>query len=98
MASAVRSIPLASGTADVAVRSKPCVLMGYSIRENAAVGAVATVIIRDGTDDTGAIVVVIELAADSSKEAWYGPQGKRMNKGIFVDRVAGTTEGAIDTA
>lgn len=93
---------LASGTADVdpdtagneALKGELS-FYGYSIRESATVAAVATVILRDGLDDTGKIVAVIELAANASTQAWHGPQGIRINKGLFVDRVAGETEGAV---
>lgn len=96
MSSPVHAVPLASGAGDLAITDRPGVLMGFSIRESAAVAAVATVIIRDGIDNTGKILAVVELAADKSETKWFGPTGKRVNTGIWVDRVIGETEGAID--
>lgn len=99
---AASTYQLASGTADVAAvpapptPNQPAIrLMGFSIREAAGTPAVATVIIRNGTADTGAILAVIELAADASINLWFGPEGIDASLGIFVDRVAGTTQGAI---
>lgn len=86
---------LATGTADVLVRTGLATLFGWSLAESAGVAAVATVIIRDGVDTAGKIVAVIELTANGSDTQELMPNGVRINTGIFVDRVAGETVGAI---
>lgn len=94
---------LATGTAGVQAVGAPAdknkgtlVFLGCSIRESAGTAAVATVIIRNGTDNTGAILAVIELAANASAPPlWFGDGGVIANDGIYVDRVAGETQGAI---
>ncbi|WP_189059583.1 hypothetical protein [Longimycelium tulufanense] len=85
---------LATGTGDVTVHTGYTILRGWSIRESATLALAATVIIRDGTDDTGMIVAVIELAADSHDTVWLG-EGIQCATGVFVDRTAGETEGSI---
>lgn len=86
---------LASGTADTAAVGFPCKLLGFSIHESAASAAVASLYLRDGSGATGDIRVALELLGDQSATMWFGPQGIQCNTGIYVDRVAGTTEGVI---
>lgn len=81
----------ASGTGDATVRSERSTLMGVIVNESAATAAAAEVVIRDGTDATGAEVLRLQVAADESDGIWLGPQGVRCNNGIFIDRTAGTT-------
>ena len=69
--------------------------MGFSLRESAASAAVATAIIRDGTTDAAPIVVVLELNGDQSATMWFGPDGIRIDTGIYLDRVAGTVTGCV---
>lgn len=94
MAGAV-AIPTAGTTADEAVTASQGFLMGFSLRESAASAAVATALIRDGTTATDPIVVVLELNGDQSATMWFGPDGIRINSGIYLDRVAGTITGAV---
>src|SRR5688500_15639534 len=68
------------------------VLMGYAARETAGTPAVATLILRHGTLATDPIIVPIELAANGTDKAWFGPNGIALASGIFVDRVAGESE------
>lgn len=86
---------LTGTTADESVLDVPCTLFGWSLRESAATAAVATVLIRNGTDATGDIVCPIELNGDESTTMWFGPHGIRMDTGIFFDRVAGTITGSV---
>lgn len=85
---------VATGTADVQVVSRGCILRGFSIRESAGTPAVATVILRDGTAATDPIVAVIELAANGSVTEYFD-DGISISTGVYVDRVAGETEGAV---
>jgi hypothetical protein len=82
-------------TADEAVTASQGFLMGFSLRESAASPAVATAIIRDGTTATDPVVVMLELNGDQSATMWFGPDGIRINTGVFLDRVAGTITGAL---
>ncbi len=67
--------------------------MGFSIRESDGTPAVATVAILNGaTVAGGARVEVIELAANESKNQWYGPNGIRAADGITIDHIAGTVD------
>lgn len=68
-------------------------LMGWSLRETA--GAQATVYLRDGLDDTGAIVAAIELAPNESTRDSYFPGGLSYGAGLYVDVAAGAVEGAV---
>lgn len=80
-----------TGTGDVQGVSGKAVLVGWSVRESAAVEGVATVILRDGTAATDPAVGFIELAASKSETQWLA-QGVTCAGGVFVDRVAGETE------
>jgi hypothetical protein len=53
------------------------------------------VVIRDGDDATDDIVAVVEFAANGSGTQWFGPQGIPFSTGLFVDRVAGESEGVL---
>jgi hypothetical protein len=85
-----RAVQVASGTADAQAVAGSATLVGFSARENAGTAAAATVILRNGTAATDPIVAVIELAADSSQTEKI-PAVDCPN-GIYVDRVAGTSE------
>lgn len=93
------STAVATGTADVAAvaAATNLRLLGFSFRESAVTAAVATIIIRNGNDATDPIVAEIELAANASVTQWFGPNGIASAGGVFVDRVAGETEGAVYT-
>lgn len=60
-------------------------LMGYSVRENKAVAATAAGAVMHGaTVAGGAPVSYFELAADSSADRWYGPDGIACPNGVSV--------------
>ena len=86
----MRGIPAASGTAGVQLVSGPATVYGYSIRDNAATAAVATVVLRDGTSSSAPAVAFIELPADGSRSERL--PGLQFQNGVFVDRAAGTSE------
>lgn len=85
-----RAIHVTSSASDAQAIAAPATVVGYSAREAAASAAVATVLIRNGTTASDPIVAMIELAADASQTATL-PAVDCPN-GVFVDRVAGTTE------
>lgn len=88
-------VEVSSGTADVDAKTTPTTLYGYSFRESAATAAAGTIIIRHGTgDNTGAIVAVIEFAADASETNFFSSPIK-MPDGVRIHRELGETEGAI---
>lgn len=82
------AVVVPAGTVDVQVDTGGVNLIGYSARETAA--AVATVIIRDGTDNTGPQRVFINLAASASQTALVPAVGYAT--GVRVNRTAGSTE------
>lgn len=86
---------VASGTADVSVLAAACTLLGWSFAENAASAAVAEVIIRDGTDDTGEIVAIISLNPDESVRESAPNPGIALATGAFVEKSLGTTRGCL---
>lgn len=83
-----RAIPIADGTADEAAARGT--LVGYSIRESAVSPAVATVVLRNGDGASDPMVAVIELAASGSETTVL--PAVECPDGIYVDRVAGSTE------
>lgn len=64
-------------------------------RENAATPAAAEVTVRDGSV-TGAILFVIELAANETKQLDFPTRGNGRNLdppgGVFIDITAGSAE------
>jgi hypothetical protein len=88
-----RAIHIASGAADAQAVADAATLVGFSVRESAGSAAVATVIIRNGDSDAAPAVAMIELAADGSQTAKL--PAIDCPDGIFVERVAGSTELAI---
>jgi hypothetical protein len=68
-------------------------LMGFSAQESAATAAAASFVLRDGTDSTGAAVAFVQLGADQSINGDFGGIGGiEITTGLFIDRVAGSTE------
>jgi len=90
-------VEVASGTDDVQAYTGQCRLLGWSFREDAGTPAVATVRLFDGLDNTGTLIAAIELAESGSDHEWYGPQGVWVKVGVFVEKVAGTSEGSVYT-
>lgn len=70
-------------------------LGGFTIRESAAIAAVATVRLRKAAVG-GIILEVIELAANGSLTVSYGRGNyKEASGGTYVEVVAGTVEGSL---
>lgn len=85
-----RAVAVASGSAGVQAATGAVSLRGYSVRENAATAAAATVVLRDGTSSTAPARAFIELAADASETVTI--PATDFESGVFVDREAGTSE------
>lgn len=83
---------VASGTTDAQIVTGPGRLKGVACRESAGVAVAATMILRDGIDATGKLLVPIELGANSSAFVWMGDDYIEFTTGLFLDRVAGESE------
>lgn len=83
-----RAIHVPSGTADSAQSAGT--LIGLNIRESAATAAAAEIIIRNGTTATDPIVYIREL--DLDEQHAVSLPAVDCPAGIYIDRVAGTTE------
>lgn len=91
----VESLALTSGTGDSASVSGASRLYGFSLTEDAGTPAPALVDIYDGSDATGEFLMSVALLASESIRDWFGPMGIRLDRGLFIDRVAGNTRGSI---
>jgi hypothetical protein len=78
-------------------------VVSWSVRENNAVAAPATVLLRRGTV-AGDIIIAIELAANASDHAEYvspidfsvdDTGAPVAGQRVFVDVVSGTVDGAV---
>jgi hypothetical protein len=85
-----RGVAVASGAGDVQAVTGAVTLVGVAARETAGSPAAASLVLRDGTDATGAVRVPIELAANQSVAVQL--PAVEFATGVFVDREAGTTE------
>ena len=94
--SALREGALVDVNAAVAADVEPAVaakaglrLCGWNIRESDGTPAVATFRIIHGiTVSGGTVIATIELAANASKDVWYGAAGIAADSGISIDRIA----------
>ena len=77
------SAPIAVGTQ--VVFPGGCRLVGYSADGGAAAGGFA---IFDGFDTTGQPVATVNVAANGSPIAWWGPGGIRLKRGATVQVTA----------
>jgi hypothetical protein len=71
-------------------------LMGYTIRETAA--AAATLNLCHGTDNS-TIIAGENLAASTTVNRWFGPQGLPVDSGVYIERLTGgSTQVVLITA
>lgn len=79
---------------DAAVAATPGLrLMGFAARESAGVAAVATFqVIHGATAAGGTVIAPVELAANGSTWAWFGPNGIAAASGLSIDVVAGQVD------
>lgn len=86
----MRGSALVAGTAGALALSGPATIYGYSVREIAGTPAVASLVLRNGTSVAGPPVVFITLVASEARTITL-PEIDCPN-GVYVDRLAGTTE------
>ena len=91
--SAVGMIASASGSVDsVMVVATPGLrFVAFAVRESDASPAIASTIFRHGGADSDPILAPVELNANESAREWWYP-GVDAPNGIFLERVAGSTE------
>ena len=68
-------------------------IMGFTVREDAATAAVATVVLRhdaDGTCNATGVFAYIELAANQSVTMEFGRAGLQAASGVCADVLAGS--------
>lgn len=73
--------------------SGSAIFMGLVVTDEAA--GITKVHVHNGTDNTGAHVGALGVAANGQDEKWFGPNGVHCPDGIFVDVVSGTPSGSI---
>lgn len=69
------------------------ILMGWSVRETGGV-AVASLVVRNGTDATGMESASVNLNAGDSVRDWFGPHGILLDNGYFPV-VTGAVAGSV---
>ena len=89
MAAVPVNLPASTGTVRSADRVQK--LYGWTVRESDGTPAVATVVLTDADSN---IVGEIELAANASSTAWFGPQGVIV-RGDLTATITGTVTGAV---
>lgn len=79
---------------DAAVAAGPGLrLMGLAWREVAGSAAVATFTVVNGAvAATGTLLIPVEVAANGSGYAWFGPHGLAATGGLSIDHVAGAVD------
>lgn len=86
--------PLSAVATSTGVTRRPCILVGWSLRESTG-GATAAVRLIDGGDATGQNVAAISLASGGSDHEGIGPDGPLCNQGLFLQIVSGSVEGSL---
>lgn len=87
-------VEVASGTGDTAIiAADPRLkLWGFTVAETASSAVAAEVAIRHGTSSSDPLLAArMNLDANGFDGWWFG-QGISCANGIFIDRIAGTTE------
>ncbi len=92
-----KAVPIAGLSDGVLVPAQQQKLMGWSVGEADGTPAVASFLLREG-GASGKIVAVVELAANGSNVAWFGPMGIHVNGDLYFDIVGGTVQGAVYVA
>lgn len=87
------SIPIPSTTADLILVGRPCILCGWSIRENA--GAAAGFDFHAGPDNTGLQVGSQALASGGNSLVGPGVDGPYCPGGLRIQVTSGTVKGAV---
>lgn len=87
------TIPLPQVVASIQLVGRPCILVGFSIREDA--GAVAKGELVGGTDDNAQTIASLTFAANGSAIAEPGAEGPYCAAGLRFRRESGTFKGAV---
>src|SRR6185437_2376985 len=87
------AIPINTETASRTLYGKPCILVGWAIRETA--GAAAVWDLLSGGDDTGSIAASISLAANGNSIAEPTGDGPLLQSWLRAKRTSGTIAGAV---
>lgn len=87
-------LPAPSGSADVQLTGQRSSVRGFSARETT--GNAAAFVIRDGTSTADPGVFMVNLGASESIQFEFADGGgMAFQRGVFLDRVTGTTEVAV---
>lgn len=78
-----------SGAGNVQLYTGRALLYGFNIAENAGTAAATEVILYDGTDNTGDVLLHVQVGADESGGDWFDG-GVLFNTGLFLERLSGT--------
>lgn len=87
-------LPIVAGTADLTLLTGPFLLRGWSFGETTG-SAAGTANLYDGSSASGVLVASINLASGGSNALSLGGAGVIIRTGLFLDRTAGNTSGAI---
>lgn len=75
--------------------NSPGALVGYALRNlSYEDAAVVRVLFRDGTDDTGEVILPLTLEPGESARDWFGPGGINLAYGLFLS-IDGDVEGSV---
>lgn len=85
-----RSVRAASGTSGAQLATGSGTLLGLSCQESAQTPAAATLIVRDGTDNTGAVLAYVQLGQGEALTLQL--PAVSFTAGLFLDRTGGETE------
>lgn len=83
-----------AGTGSGEVTTRPCLLMGWSVRESSG-SAAAVIRLRNGHTTDGAIAASIGLATSGSTTDTAGPDGVWCDSGLYLEVVSGAVEASI---
>lgn len=86
-----RPVPVGAGV--TRLTTSPTSLVGFALRNPGAVAA--TLLLRDGFDATGDVIVPVTLQPGESVRDWFGPAGVNLSIGLFADLTAGAVDGAV---
>ncbi|MFT3873424.1 MAG: hypothetical protein QM714_12505 [Nocardioides sp.] len=85
-----RPVPVGAGVTRLA--TSPTSLVGFALRNTNA--GVSTLLLRDGFDATGEVIVPITLAPGESVRDWFGPAGVNLSIGLYAE-LTGSVDGAV---
>ena len=90
----MRAIPVPTTTTDTQLTSRPCLLVGWSLRETTA-AAVAAVQLFSGGSTGGVLVGEQALASGGTGNHQVAPDGVLCEGGLFLDVLSGSVAGVV---